>query len=84
MDNGNEITDRNEIANGFSNLFVNVGPVLARNITNNGQSDVHEYMKESNINAMYSNNVDKKEIIDIVNSCESKNSKDHNEFSMSI
>ena len=37
-------------------IFVNIGPELARNITNNyGQSNVHEYMKESNINYMYSN-----------------------------
>ena len=37
MDNGNEIIDRNEIANGFNNFFVNIGQELARNITNNGQ-----------------------------------------------
>ena len=44
--NGTTISDKNEIADGFNNFFLNIGPTLANNIVPpSGDESIFAYMK---------------------------------------
>ena len=77
--NGEIITDKNKIANGFNKFFVEVGPKLAASInTGDTNSDIGllGYMQSPVANSMFLEGVVEDEIITIVNNCENKTSSD--------
>ena len=82
--NDKEIYDKQEIANGFNNLFVNIGPELANNIVSPENNDVLQYMNDSNVNSMFLNGVNRKEILDVIKSFANKTSTDYNGLNMFI
>ena len=47
--NNNEIYDKQEIANGFNDFFVNIGPELANKIVIPENNDVLQYMNNRNV-----------------------------------
>ena len=76
--NDNEIYDKQEMANGFNDFFVNIGPELANNI------DVLHYMNDRNVKSMFLHDVNKKEILNVINSFGYKTSTDYNGMNMFI
>ena len=63
---------------------MNIGPELARNIVPPEHTDIYHYLDNPKTDSMFLFNVNKKEIIDIVNSFENKLSKDKDGFNMYI
>ena len=63
---------------------MNIGPELARNIVPPEHMDIYHYLDNPETDSMFLFNVNKKEIIDIVNSFENKLSKDKDGFNMYI
>ena len=49
--NGNIISVKKQIANGFNDFFTNVGPNLAKNIPKQNK-DIHDYLNDENCNTM--------------------------------
>ena len=47
--NDEEIYDKQDIANGFNDFFVNIGPELANKIVSPENNDVLQYMNDSNV-----------------------------------
>ena len=85
INNNSEISDKKEIANGFNNFFVNVGPNLAREIKNPSNISVEDYMEQqSNRNTMFLDPVSNEEIIEVVKSMGNKTSVDCHDISMSL
>ena len=84
IEDGIEITNKQEIAEGKKKFFVNIGPELARNIVPPEHMDIYHYLDNLKTDSMFLFNVNKKEIIDIVNSFENKLSKDKDGFNMYI
>ena len=83
--NDNEIYDKREIANGFNDFFVNIGPELAKNIFCPENNDVLQYMKyRKYVNSMFLHDVNKKEILDVIKSFGNKTSTDYNGMNMFI
>lgn len=78
-----QITDQKQIANGFNNFFVNVGPNLAAKIPNNCGS-VSKYLGDKNMNSMFLTNVSELDILNTVRDLSNKNSTDCNGISMSL
>ena len=79
------LNNKNNIANGFNNFFVNVGPNLAKKIIEPpGNLHVNDFMQNKNYNSMFLTDVSKEELIKIVNSLKSKTSKDVNDLSMKV
>ena len=65
--NNNEIYDKQEIANGFNDFFVNIGPELANKIVIPENNDVLQYnMNNRNVNSMFLHGVNKKEMLDVI------------------
>ena len=81
--NDNEIYNKRDIANGFNDFFVNIGPELANNIVPEN-NDVLQYMNDRNVDAMFLHDVNKKEILDVVKSFGNKTSTDYNGMNMFI
>ena len=63
---------------------MNIGPELARNIVPPEHMNIYHYLDNPKTDSMFLFNVNKKEIIDIVNSFENKLSKDKDGFNMYI
>ena len=84
VENGREIRNKKDIANGFNSFFINVGPNLAKQIKNPSHVSVENYMQESNKNTMFLDPVDGIEIINIVKSFGNKTSVDCHGISMSL
>ena len=82
--NDNEIYDKQEIANGFNDFFVNIGPELANKIVIPENNDVLQYMNDRNVNSMFLYNVNKKEMLDVIKSFANKTSTDYNGMNMFI
>ena len=82
--NDKEIYNKQEIANGFNDFFVNIGPELANNIVSPENNDVLHYMNDSNVNSMFLNGVNRKEILDVIKSFANKTSTDYNGLNMFI
>lgn len=82
IDNNKIIKDRNEVAEGFNNFFVNVGPNLAREIIPPQRSDQH--FDERNTETFFLRSTDKHEIIDTVRTFKNKKSTDWNDIDMAL
>ena len=82
--NDKEIYNKQEIANGFNDFFVNIGPELANNIVSPENNDVLQYMNDSNVNSMFLNGVNRKEILDVIKLFANKTSTDYNGLNMFI
>ena len=80
--NDTEITDVNDIANGFNDFFVNIGPELADRISNTENVNIFEYVKERNTNSMFLPEVNRNELLKVITSFESKISTDSDDFNM--
>ena len=86
IDKGETISHLNDIANGFNDFFVNIGPTLASDIV---ISDTEPYMPAdewgfSNPNSLFLNAVEEQEVMETVNTCKNKTSTDCNDLSMSL
>ena len=81
--NGVEITNKQEISDGFNDFFVNIGPKLARNIVPSENMNTYNFWITPMLILCFLYDVNKKEIIDIVNTLENKLSKDKDDFNMS-
>ena len=83
--NGEPITGNENIANGFNNYFVNVGPSLADNIP---ATDTHfsQYLSDSTnvTNSLFLNPVTEDEIVRVVAQLKPKKSKGHDELDMCL
>lgn len=83
--NGKTITKKKDIANGFNDFFVNVGPNLAKNIkTHNRNIDVLDFLEKQNPVSMFLSDVEESEIIKMVNNCKSKKSTGYDNIDMAI
>ena len=82
--NNNEIYDKQEIANGFNDFFVNIGPELANKIVIPENNDVLQYMNNRNVNSIFLHGVNKKEMLDVIKSFANKTSTDYNGMNMFI
>ena len=82
--NGVKIKGKQDIANGFNDFFVNVGPNLANNIQCENDKTIHSYLKERNESSMFLSPVDVNEVLRTVNTCSNKTSTDYDEMSMSL
>ena len=82
--NNNEIYDKQEIANGFNDFFVNIGPELANKIVIPENNDILQYMNDRNVNSMFLHGVNKKEMLDVIKSFANKTSTDYNGMNMFI
>ena len=80
---GNILTDGNDIANGFNNFFVNVGPNLANQIEVTDVS-VYDCMNKACTDTMYVTPTTVYEVEKIVNAFKHKKSMDCHDINMSI
>jgi len=62
---GNVLTDPTDIANGFNDFFVNVGPKLASNIHNDGKK-YYDYLKDPQTCSMYMKPIVEMDIVKII------------------
>ena len=76
--NDKEIYDKQEIAYGFNDFFVNIGPELANKIVIPENNDVLQFMNDRNVNSMFLHGVNKKEMLDVIKSFANKTSTDYN------
>ena len=84
FENNIEINGSKEIANGFNNFFVGVGPKLACEIQKPNNVRVGDYLPNPNINTMFLEPVSDTEIINLVSAWGNKTSLDCHNFSMSL
>ena len=74
-----------DIANGFNDFFVKVGPKLAEKIEKpNGNIHVDPYQGRINCNSMLLNDIEESEIIDIVRKCKHKKSTGYDNIDISV
>uniref|UniRef100_A0A672HNL4 Reverse transcriptase domain-containing protein n=1 Tax=Salarias fasciatus TaxID=181472 RepID=A0A672HNL4_SALFA len=74
----------NDVAEGFNNFFVNVGPELARQIKPSQGGDVFQNLGERIPDTIFLRDTDRNEIINIVNKFKNKTSKDWNGIDMMV
>ena len=82
--NNVEINDSEEIANGFNNFFVNVGPSLAENIPKSDEDSFKDYIQYKSGYSMFLEPTCAKEIMNIIKTFQSKDSYGHDGLSMKI
>ena len=83
--NGATVKNKKDIANGFNDFFVKVGPNLAKCIKKpEGSSDIADYLGSYNRNTMFLNGVEEREITEIVKNCKNKKSTGNDNIDMSI
>ena len=81
---GTMTNNKLEVANGFNDFFVNVGPKLANNIrVKENDASIYEYLRNPNSNTMFLKLVVEQEILGIVNALKNKTSFDCENLSMS-
>jgi hypothetical protein len=79
------LTDKKDIANGFNEFFVNVGPELAKKIEPpDSNISVNSYIKTRNMNSMFLSAVVEQEIVNIVKNNKNKTSKDCHDINMCL
>ena len=73
VSNGKTVACKKDIANGFNDFFVNVGPNLAKdsNIPNEN-THVLDYLKSQNPASMFLASVEESEVINVVKNCKNK------------
>ena len=85
MSNGKTVTHKKDIANGFNDFFVNVGPNLAKDINiPNENTHVLDYLKSQNPESMFLASVEESEVINIVRNCKNKKSTGYDGIDMTI
>ena len=83
--NGATVNNKKDIANGFNDFFVKVGPNLAKCIKKpEGSSDIADYLESYNRNTMFLSGVEEREITEIVKNCKNKKSTGNDNIDMSI
>ena len=84
--NGEHITDKGTISNGFNDFFVNVGPKLANTIKvpEGTVQDVYSFMCDPIEKSMFIEPVLEQEIISIVKNSKNKSSSDCYGLNMSV
>ena len=84
--NGHKISGDKNVANGFNQFFVNIGPALASNIPrSNSDNDFTQYLSNMNsMDSMYIEPVTEEEILQLVNNAKSKTSKGHDGLDMCL
>ena len=82
--NNVETSSLEEIANGFNNFFVNVGPSLAKNIPECSEKSFSDYLHYTSNNTMFLEPTCANEVVNTINTFQSKNSFDYDGISMSI
>ena len=83
IDKSNTITNLNEIANGFNDFFVNIGPSLASEIKTTDTVPADEW-GFCNPNSLFLRPVDEQEVMETVSKSKNKTSTDCNDLSMSV
>ena len=63
--NGEHITDKEKIANGFNDFYVNVGPNLCKSLPDHDVSPI-SYLRDRNPNSMFVESTNQTEISEIV------------------
>ena len=81
--NGATVKNKKDIANGFNDFFVNVGPTLALKKPE-GISNIADFLGSYNRNTMFLNGVEEREVTEIVKNCKNKKSTDNDNIDMSI
>ena len=85
MCNEKIIKKKIDIANGFNEFFINVGPNLAKKIVPPKENtSIFDYLGDRNKFSMYLFNIEESEIIKTVNDCCNKTSTDCNDINMLI
>ena len=84
--NGHTIIGDKNVANGFNQFFVNIGPALASDIPkSNSDNDFTQYLSNmNNMDSLYIEPVTEEEIIQLVNNAKSKTSKGHDDLDMCL
>ena len=79
------MSDKNEIAGGFNNISVNIGPNLANNIVPpSGDESIFDCMKVPATDSMFLFDTDELEITKIVRECKPKKSTGYDGINMNI
>ncbi len=81
MNTTNTIKDEFEIANKFNNYFVNIGPNLAKKITNTSNTNFSEYLTHNYLNSMYLDLLTEFEVQNEMNNFNSNKSPGYNGLS---
>ena len=84
VSNNKLIKGHRNIANGFNDFFVNIGPSLASKIPVHENVKIHDYLNEQNLHTMFLKPVDENEVLNVVNKCKSKTSGDCDGLSMNL
>ena len=84
IDNGVTIETKEHIANLFNDVFVNVGPELAKNIMSPANISIYDYMGDRNERNIFISPVNEHEVIRVVRMCANKNSSDNDGITMKI
>ena len=82
LEDSNEIKDKKDIADGFNNFFVNVGPNLAKTIQAPANMSVNDYLPDPNVNTMFLDPVTEQEVVELVKKFSNKTSLDCHGISM--
>ena len=84
--NGHTIIGDKNVANGFNQFFVNIGPALASDIPkSDSDNDFIQYLSNmNNMDSLYIEPVTEEEIIQLVNNAKSKTSKGHDDLDMCL
>ena len=84
LEGNTEIHNKKNIADGFNNFFVNVGPNLASGIKKSVNKKVTDYLEHPNACTMFLEPVDDMEILNIVRACGKKTSLDCHGINMAL
>ena len=84
VNDGKDLSKKSDIANGFNEFFVNIGPSLADKIITPKNVNIQDYMKDKNVNSLFLHAVDENEIIDTVKNFKNKLSTDCNDIDMTL
>ena len=84
--NGHTIIGDKNVANGFNQIFVNIGPALASDIPKSkNDNDFTQYLSNmNNMDSLYIEPVTEEEIIQLVNNAKNKTSKGHDGLDMCL
>ena len=82
--NGNKVINSKDIANGFNDFFVNIGPKLANKIEKPNNACIYDYMGSKNCNTIFLEVVTSQELGTIVNKLKNKTSFDADGVNMSV
>lgn len=78
-DDGNVVTEPDNIANYFNNFFVDIGPKLASNIKHTGK-DYYEYLDEPTQKCLFMNPIIADEVVKIISKFDQNKSPGHDDI----